>query len=450
MKLYILILVLSLYSTIESYGQLYPRGFRVLKMPDFISRSIPASFVNTRLINIKQPQIESILNQICPINSKKESGEIIIIDLSSFFSITFEILPQELKYIRAKRADVKQNYIKTTANLGYAVNEKEIKQNDLNDTTNNLPLSRFKWNPVVDTDSTNKYANLTPVFSNLTVPSNSVSDWSQYLNNLGNTYNSFIGESKRSSVMIGNYNAFVDVNTIGTGNTFIGQLGGYSINDGLVSEFIGNQNVSIGYKRTYDPAPSIAENVSIWRLARIVNVPLQKSTKFLTVNENGDVIIGDNIGTLNGNANTFRFIVNNVIDNSSEKLTTVPGVFTIPAGYNLYVANGVLTEKVKVALTNTNDWSDKVFSTNYKYSLDGIPSSKELSNNSVDVGKMEAKLLEKVEEITLYMIELKKQKESITRLKKQINMLKWQIKVSDSKKHQLQRINKPKKSGKRL
>jgi trimeric autotransporter adhesin len=37
-----------------------------------------------------------------------------------------------------------------------------------------------------------------------------------------------------------------------------------------------------------------------------------------------------------------------------------------PAGYKLYVADGILTEKLKVAIKNGTDWADYVFDENYK------------------------------------------------------------------------------------
>ncbi|MGH7453858.1 MAG: TMF family protein, partial [bacterium] len=41
--------------------------------------------------------------------------------------------------------------------------------------------------------------------------------------------------------------------------------------------------------------------------------------------------------------------------------------------------------------------------------LPGIPSEKEVAENGVSLGEMQAKLLQKIEELTLYMIELKKE-----------------------------------------
>ncbi|WP_461042146.1 hypothetical protein [Spirosoma harenae] len=96
-----------------------------------------------------------------------------------------------------------------------------------------------------------------------------------------------------------------------------------------------------------------------------------------------------------------------------------------PAGYKLYVADGILTEKVKVAVKTADDWSDRVFENGYhlrslgeveqfinrEKHLPGVPSAADVVKEGVDVGKMQAKLLEKVEELTLYVIELKKQNE---------------------------------------
>lgn len=118
---------------------------------------------------------------------------------------------------------------------------------------------------------------------------------------------------------------------------------------------------------------------------------------------------------------------------------------SVPAGYQLYVADGILTEKVKVAVKNSADWSDYVFATNYKLRplaevemfvkenkhLPGIPSAAEVVEQGVDVGKMDAKLLEKIEELTLYMIQLKKDSDRrINRLEKENRQMKQMIKRS--------------------
>lgn len=102
-----------------------------------------------------------------------------------------------------------------------------------------------------------------------------------------------------------------------------------------------------------------------------------------------------------------------------------PATISLPAlgtGYKLYVQTGILTEKVKVAVETTTDWADYVFEKNYKMMplsdvesyvkknkhLPGVPSAEEVVKEGVDLTKMDAKLLEKIEELTLYVIELEK------------------------------------------
>lgn len=106
-----------------------------------------------------------------------------------------------------------------------------------------------------------------------------------------------------------------------------------------------------------------------------------------------------------------------------------------PDGYKLFVEEGILTEKVRVAVKTTTDWADYVFAPDYKLMplneveiftkenkhLPNVPSASQMVNGGLDVAKMDAKLLEKVEELTLYLIEQNKQiemlKEEIIKLR---------------------------------
>jgi hypothetical protein len=79
-------------------------------------------------------------------------------------------------------------------------------------------------------------------------------------------------------------------------------------------------------------------------------------------------------------------------------------------------------------------WSDFVFADDYSLMpleevekhiqqnrhLPDIPSEEEVLENGLNLGDMQARLLQKVEELTLYMIQLKKENEV---LKKRISML---------------------------
>jgi len=96
---------------------------------------------------------------------------------------------------------------------------------------------------------------------------------------------------------------------------------------------------------------------------------------------------------------------------------------TTPAGYRLIVQDGILTEKIKVALKTTGDWADYVFEPSYnlmpleeveKYTLENnhlpnVPSAEEMVSNGLDVNESSKMFMEKIEELTLYMIDLNKE-----------------------------------------
>jgi len=94
--------------------------------------------------------------------------------------------------------------------------------------------------------------------------------------------------------------------------------------------------------------------------------------------------------------------------------------------------NGTIT--AKEVIVTLDGWPDFVFEDDYKPTpiseleqsikknkhLPGIPSAEEVAANGVNVGEMQAKLLQKIEELTLYMIDLKKENEM---LKKRVSSL---------------------------
>lgn len=99
--------------------------------------------------------------------------------------------------------------------------------------------------------------------------------------------------------------------------------------------------------------------------------------------------------------------------------------------YLLFVRKGIRTEEVKVDVAS-GTWADYVFKDSYELKpleevksfidenghLPNIPSAEEVEENGIKVGEMNAKLLEKIEELTLYTIALKEEMEA---LKLQVN-----------------------------
>lgn len=140
------------------------------------------------------------------------------------------------------------------------------------------------------------------------------------------------------------------------------------------------------------------------------------------------------------NTNTSNPLIKGEFDNKNLKVNTGATVsstvgflavgnfdaaYTMPASnsYRLIVQDGIITEKVKVALKSTADWADYVFEPSYKLMslekveefvkenkhLPNVPSAEDMSKNGLDVSQTSAKLMEKIEELTLYMIEMNKE-----------------------------------------
>ncbi|MDR1715296.1 MAG: hypothetical protein LBS20_05585 [Prevotella sp.] len=92
------------------------------------------------------------------------------------------------------------------------------------------------------------------------------------------------------------------------------------------------------------------------------------------------------------------------------------GIGTINPQSKLDIAGTIRAKEVKIEVTG---WSDFVFNEDYNLKplpevethikehkhLPEIPSEKEVLENGVSVGEMQAKLLQKIEELTLYVIE---------------------------------------------
>ena len=116
------------------------------------------------------------------------------------------------------------------------------------------------------------------------------------------------------------------------------------------------------------------------------------------------------------------------------------GISTVPVEYLLAVNGKIITEEVKVALQS--NWPDFVFQEDYKLNdlsnlenyiktnkhLPNIPNAGFVAKEGYHLGEMDAKLLEKVEELTLYLIEHNKRIDRLERrnaeLEKELKILK--------------------------
>jgi hypothetical protein len=112
------------------------------------------------------------------------------------------------------------------------------------------------------------------------------------------------------------------------------------------------------------------------------------------------------------------------------------GIGTSTPAEKLSVNGKIRAQEIKVEAAG---WPDYVFSKDYqlptlqetekhikqKGHLPEIPSAEEVKANGVDLGDMNAKLLKKIEELTLHLIELKKENE---KQQLQINVLNKHLK----------------------
>ena len=137
--------------------------------------------------------------------------------------------------------------------------------------------------------------------------------------------------------------------------------------------------------------------------------------------------------TPNNNSSSFWTDANSHIYRDG-KVLIGPSSTTLPGNYNLYVTNGILAERVRVALTS-DSWADYVFAPNYQLTdlsyveafikankhLPNVPSAAEVEKKGIDLGEMDATLLRQIEELWLHVIELKKE---VTELRKENKELK--------------------------
>lgn len=113
--------------------------------------------------------------------------------------------------------------------------------------------------------------------------------------------------------------------------------------------------------------------------------------------------------------------------------------------YRLYVDNGIMTERVRVAVRGTGNWADYVFADDYDLKslenvekfvqknkhLPNIPSAQQVVDEGYELNEMDAKLLEKIEELYLHTIQLNKENKQ---LRQELNEVKTNLKRLNDKK----------------
>ena len=150
----------------------------------------------------------------------------------------------------------------------------------------------------------------------------------------------------------------------------------------------------------YTGAPATANTDDMYVMSKLVGIGTKSPTERLEVE--GNQKVSGKVGI--GGVTTFP--------------TTAGG--TNVSGYNLFVKGGILTDEVRVGLNST--WADYVFADNYELKplsevesyieqnkhLPNVPSAAQVKAEGINVGEISRIQQEKIEELTLYIIQQEK------------------------------------------
>ena len=157
------------------------------------------------------------------------------------------------------------------------------------------------------------------------------------------------------------------------------------------------------------------------------------STKILTIDDNGDLLSAD-YSTIQDNMGNHTAIQNiNLNGNKLVGGTSGNGGIFVAGNGNVRIGMGTMnptkalevngTIRSKEVIVEIANWSDFVFDNDYNLMslkdtesfikqnghLPNVPSAAEVEKEGIQIGEMNAILLQKIEELTLYVIELQKQ-----------------------------------------
>jgi hypothetical protein len=302
------------------------------------------------------------------------------------------------------------NNIITGSNVGIGTNAPLSKLHVKNTTSTATTLRIQHTHPSIGFASIAMFADSNNTFA----PTTNFAAFNKYPSNALGSAASNIAYSNLSAF----YNSKGDLLFGTNGNFAIGYYNGSAVATRLLFHKPTNK---IGIGGTALPQSELHINNTInGDTMRITNGTTgHTASDGLTIGNNGNAAF-----LINKENSTFDIGTNNTsnLKISATGLVSIGNV-TTPAGYKLYVEQGILTEKVKVAVKSNSEWADYVFTKDYRltplsevaayitanHHLPNVPSADEVVASGIDMAKMDAKLLEKIEELTLYMIEMKKE-----------------------------------------
>ncbi len=286
--------------------------------------------------------------------------------------------------------------------------------------------------------------------------------------------NSFVGAAAGYSTTSGTGNAGFGsgsgyLNTTGSQNVFLGVNAGFNVTTGSSNVFIGNgantssaivtNSVAIGSNAIVGASNTIVLGSGATTITgaglgsgsglRFANLTSASTAgtgganKALSVDAAGNVILVGIVGattTATGGpvAENWKESDGYLYNNSTNGVVIKGSGLD---GNSLIVKGGVLSKEVNVKVEGSESWPDYVFKPNYKRltlgevekfiaingHLPNVPSATEMAATGNNLGKTDVKLLEKVEELTLYLLDMKKandaQAAELKILKQQVSKL---------------------------
>jgi trimeric autotransporter adhesin len=270
--------------------------------------------------------------------------------------------------------------------------------------------------------------------------------------------NVYIGVNAGEANTTGAYNTALGfragkTTTTGTGNTYIGYFSDGAAGIGNATALGQNatatlsNTVVLGQAATTITGTGLAAGLSGLRFANLTSGSATTSVpggKVLGVDGTGNVVLvalsGATTSSVGQPVSDNWKEADGYLYNNSTNGVVIKG--TGLDGNSLIVKGGVLSKEVNVKVEGSESWPDYVFQPSYKrMSLDevekfisvnkhlpNVPSAAEMAITGNNLGKTDVKLLEKVEELTLYLLEMKKtndaQSAELQSLKNQMNKLK--------------------------
>jgi hypothetical protein len=255
-------------------------------------------------------------------------------------------------------------------------------------------------------------------------------------------YGVFIGADAGTNNTSGELNTFVG--TLASQNNTTGKWNSSFGHKASRNNVSGNGNTSIGVHALHDNIQG-SDNVSLGLFSGLLNTSGSKNTYLGTkagfnnlgssnifigydagANETGsNQLYIDNSNTstplIHGDFNADELVINGDLGIGTDSFTDGTDV------YRLSIDGKMRAHGVKVY----TDWADFVFEDDYKLPtlkeveqfinknghLKNIPSANEVEKHCIELGEINKLLLQKIEELTLYTIQLKKEIDSLKQIK---------------------------------